>query len=128
IPAGPTHMDGATALRYARTRHQDDDYHRLERQQLVLLAMRDRLLRPDVLPRLPALLLALQNASRTDLAPDEIAALACVGPQIDRSAIQALAIDGTMVWPYVTEAGAQVSIPDLEAIAPVVQAFLSNGE
>ncbi len=128
IPAGIQHMDGATALRYSRTRHQDDDYHRIQRQQLVLLAIRDRMLRPDVLPRLPALIFALQNAGRTDLAPDEIAALACVGPQIDRSAIQALSIDGTMVWPWETPAGAQVSIPDLEAIAPVVEAFLSNGE
>jgi hypothetical protein len=51
-----------------------------------------------------------------------------VAPQIDRSAIQALSIDGTMVWPLETPAGAQVSIPDLEAIAPVVTAFLSNGE
>jgi anionic cell wall polymer biosynthesis LytR-Cps2A-Psr (LCP) family protein len=94
----------------------------------VLLAIRDRMLRPDVLPRLPALILALRNAAQTDLAPDEIAALACVGPQIDRSAIQTYSIDGTMVWPWETPAGAQVSIPNLEVIAPVVEAFLSNGQ
>ena len=127
IPAGLQHMDGATALRYSRTRHQDDDYHRIQRQQLVLLAIRDKMLQADVLPRLPALLAALQNAARTDLAPDEIAALACVGPKIDRSAIQALAIDGAMIQPWVTPAGGQVSIPNRDAIASLVQTFLSDG-
>jgi anionic cell wall polymer biosynthesis LytR-Cps2A-Psr (LCP) family protein len=117
-------MDGKTALRYARTRHQDDDYHRIQRQQLVLLAIRGKLLSPEVIPQIPALLQALSNLAQTDLAPEEIAALACVGPQIDRSAITSLAIDGTMVIPWTTPSGGRVSIPDREAIAPLVEQFL----
>ncbi len=126
IPAGPRHMDGELALQYARTRHQDDDYHRLRRQQLVLLGIRDKLVSPQVIPQIPALILALQGLGRTDLSPAEIAALACVGPRIDRSAIQALAIDGTMVIPWTTPDGASVSIPNRDRIAPVVQQFLSS--
>jgi polyisoprenyl-teichoic acid--peptidoglycan teichoic acid transferase len=126
IPAGMTHMDGAQALRYARTRHQDDDYHRIQRQQLVLMALRDKLVQPAVIPQIPGLILALQGAGRTDLAPDEMAALACVGPRIDRDAITTLQIDGTMIIPWTTPSGGRVSIPDRDLIAPVVNEFLHS--
>jgi LCP family protein required for cell wall assembly len=36
---GVEHMDGARALEYARIRHSDNDYKRIERQQLVLRAI-----------------------------------------------------------------------------------------
>ncbi len=124
LEAGPQHMDGQTALRYARTRHQDDDYHRVQRQQLVLLAIRDKLFSPDVVPQIPTLLGQLGQLARTDLSPQEIAALACIGAQIDRSTITAQAIDGTMVIPWITPGGAQVSIPNRDAIAPLIQKFL----
>jgi LCP family protein required for cell wall assembly len=126
IPAGPQHMDGSMALRYARTRHQDDDYHRVKRQQAVLLAMRDKLVNPQAITQIPALLAALQKLGRTDLSPSEMAALACVGPRIDRAAIQALSIDGTMIMPWTTPGGASVSIPNRDLIAPVVRRFMGN--
>jgi LCP family protein required for cell wall assembly len=124
LPAGWQHLDGRTALRYARTRHQDDDYHRVQRQQQVLLAIRDKLLSPDVIPHLPDLLNRLSGLIRTDLSPQELAMLACIGPQIDRAAIEAYAIDGTMVIPWTTPNGGRVSVPDRDAIAPLVQEFL----
>lgn len=126
VPVGVQHMNGQTALRYARTRHQDDDYHRTQRQQLVLFAIRDKLLSPTVIPQIPALLQTLSNSMRSDLSPEELAALACIGPQIDRSQITALAIDETMVLPWTTPSGGRVSIPNREAIAPIVREFLSQ--
>ena len=44
IRAGHQVLDGATALKYARTRHGDNDFQRAQRQQLVMYAVRDRLL------------------------------------------------------------------------------------
>ena len=35
-------MDGDLALKYVRTRHQDSDLERLQRQQQVMLAIRDK--------------------------------------------------------------------------------------
>jgi anionic cell wall polymer biosynthesis LytR-Cps2A-Psr (LCP) family protein len=126
LPAGPQHLDGRIALRYARTRHQDDDYNRVKRQQLVLLAIRDKLLSPSVIPQIPALIQAMNGLVRTDLSPEEIGALACVGPLIDRSAITTHSIDGTMIIPWTTPTGGRVSIPNREKIAPVVDAFLGH--
>jgi LCP family protein required for cell wall assembly len=44
--AGLQHMDGQTALIYARTRHADDDYGRAERQQQVVTALSRKLANP----------------------------------------------------------------------------------
>jgi LCP family protein required for cell wall assembly len=127
LPAGRQTMDGQTALRYVRTRHQDDDYQRGHRQQQVLLAIRDRLTRPEVIPQIPALVAALINAGQTDLTPGELAALACLGPRIERTAINGLAIDGSMVLDWTTAGGARVSIPNRDLIAPLVVEFLNTG-
>ncbi len=125
LPAGRQTLDGLTALRYARTRHQDDDYHRIERQQLVLLAIRDKLLSPAVIPQIPALIGALDGLVRTDLSAAEIASLACIGAQVDRGAIVTHAITGDKVIPWTTPTGGRVSIPDRDAISPMVESFLT---
>jgi LCP family protein required for cell wall assembly len=126
LPAGRQHLDGATALKYVRTRHQDDDYRRIQRQQDVMLAIGDKLLSPQIIPQIPALIGSLDGLVRTDLHPDEIAALACVGPQIDRSAIGTYAITGEYIIPWTTPTGGRVSIPDRDAIGSLVEAFLGK--
>jgi polyisoprenyl-teichoic acid--peptidoglycan teichoic acid transferase len=75
IPAGRQHMDGETALRYARTRHQDNDFGRMARQQQVMSAVRSSLLRPLNWWRIPAVLGAVRQATRTDLGPLDMATL-----------------------------------------------------
>src|SRR5437763_15019205 len=57
IAAGRQHMDGETALRYARTRHQDSDFGRIARQQQVIAAVRNAMLNPVNWPRIPAVVL-----------------------------------------------------------------------
>ncbi|MEZ4868384.1 MAG: LCP family protein [Caldilineaceae bacterium] len=52
LDAGLQHLDGETALKYARTRHIDDDYGRARRQQDVIRAVVDKVLRADMIPTL----------------------------------------------------------------------------
>ena len=75
IPAGRQRMDGETALRYARTRHQDSDFGRIARQQRVLLALRNRMLQPGNWWRMPAVLDAVRRTTRTDLGPLDLVGL-----------------------------------------------------
>ena len=49
-------LNGSQALQYARSRHQDSDYGRMGRQQLVLLSLRRQLDPVAVLERAPELL------------------------------------------------------------------------
>ncbi|MDD2536916.1 MAG: LCP family protein [Candidatus Absconditabacteria bacterium] len=44
IEAGPQHLDGTTALKYARSRYTTSDFSRSLRQQLIIEAVKDKLL------------------------------------------------------------------------------------
>ena len=49
IPAGLQHFDGDKALKYARSRHTTSDFDRSKRQQLIITALREKMLSLDVL-------------------------------------------------------------------------------
>jgi polyisoprenyl-teichoic acid--peptidoglycan teichoic acid transferase len=76
IPAGRIHMDGLLALKYARTRHQTNDYDRAARQQQVILALRQRATKPEVLvgllPQIPAIWESIRQGVITDLSFEEL--------------------------------------------------------
>jgi LCP family protein required for cell wall assembly len=115
LRAGVQMMDGATALRFARTRHGDNDFERARRQQMVLYALRDRVLDMGMLPQLvvqsPSLLGALQENLYTDLTLDAMIQLALVLKDVPRENIRTGVIDSTYIMDYVTAEGAQVLVP-----------------
>jgi LCP family protein required for cell wall assembly len=123
FPAGQVHMDGATALIYARIRHDSSDFTRMRRQQQVLFAARDKLLSPATLPQLPALVQVLLGAARTNLSLEDIALLGCLAPQISSQAIQSWVMDGNMVQNTRLADGAAVLLPNMDAIVPVLKQF-----
>jgi len=127
IPAGWVHMDGHTALMYARTRHQDSDFGRMRRQQQVMMAVRDKLFSPEVIPVLPSLAQLIYSSVRTDLSLEEVALLGCVGPQISNESITRIVIDTNMVEGFRTEAGAAVLRPKMDVILPLLETF-STGQ
>lgn len=127
FPAGWVHMDGATALIYARTRHDSSDFKRMRRQQQVMFAARDKLLSPETIPQLPALAQVLINAARTDISFDDLGLLGCLAPQIDSSNIQTWVIDSSMTTHATLADGAQVLLPNMDVIVPVLEAF-NTGE
>ncbi len=100
IPAGRHHMDGALALKYARTRHADSDYGRAARQQQVIMALKDKLTQPGqlagLLPRLPGLSLALANSVQTDMPIEKAIALARTVDQVDLKNPTRIVVDNTM--------------------------------
>lgn len=130
IPAGSHHIDGELALKYARTRHGGSDFDRLRRQQQVIMAVRERVLRldllPQLLPKLPELLKTVGDAVQTDLQPDEMLSLIQLASQIDDQHIRTAVIDGSMTEPATTPNGAQVLIPIPDKIRAVVDEIFSD--
>jgi LCP family protein required for cell wall assembly len=88
ITAGPQLMDGSTALRFARSRHDTNDYSRAERQQLVISALRTRLADGDFLRGLPALVDRVGSAVQTNFDPANVLPLAQFGSGIDGGSIR----------------------------------------
>jgi LCP family protein required for cell wall assembly len=64
-------MDGVTAVRYARTRHDGGDFSRQTRQQQVLIAIRERALATGLITDLPDIISDLGDSVRTDLLGDD---------------------------------------------------------
>lgn len=121
IPAGWQHMDGRLAVKYARTRHGSSDFERARRQQQVLLAIRDKVTRLDMLvqlaPRAGEIAPTLGNTVQSDLTLDQVLRLAHLGIEIDSNRIRTAVIDSTMTQNWTTPEGAQVLIPDRQRMA-----------
>lgn len=83
IRAGCRQLDGADALAYARSRHQDSDYGRMARQQRVLLAMADQVDPFALLPKVPELIEIAGDSLWTTIDPDHIAGLAALASRVD---------------------------------------------
>lgn len=99
FPAGPQHLNGEEALRYARTRNVDSDFGRMGRQRQVMMALRDQALRLDLIPKLPELIGVMRDSFDTDIPFDQMLSLANVARGIDTDKIVTAAIGPDMVIP-----------------------------
>jgi LCP family protein required for cell wall assembly len=120
LPAGKQHLNGHDALRYARTRHDASDIARAERQQQVVLAVRDRVtslnMLSSLIPQAPQLYQTLNESIWTDLSLEQIVGLALLAQDIPRENIQHEVIDYRYVLDYTTADGRQVLVPIREEI------------
>lgn len=126
IPSGYQHMDGQTALKYARTRHVDNDFGRAARQQQVIMAARDKALGlgiVDLLSRAPDLYKRVDEGIRTDLSLEQIVQLVRTATDVPGENIRNEVLDGRFVSPFLTDKGAQVLVLDPEKTSPFIQSL-----
>jgi LCP family protein required for cell wall assembly len=121
IEAGEQHLDGAMALKYARTRATfGGDFDRGRRQQDVILAVRDQVVQLNQLPQLiakaPVLMDTLGDAIRTDMSLEQALQLAQLASEIDSQRIVTAVIDHNYTSAWETPDGAQVLIANREAM------------
>ena len=116
---GLQHMDGKTALRYARTRHDDNDFARANRQQQILLALREQAVARNLIANARELLVALSDTVRTDIPPLDLLKLAKLGTEIQPQDIHTYSIlPATSVeW---NPPGPYLLIPDWEAVHEIM--------
>ena len=88
IPTGIQHMDGAQALKYARSRHSSTDFDRGQRQQRVLLSLREQADPQNLIPKLPELIAALKKTVRTDVPLDQMDELLGLASEVDTKNIR----------------------------------------
>jgi len=124
--AGFQHMDGKAALEYARSRLSTSDFDRSHRQMQIILAVREKALRLNLIPRVPELMVTLADIVQTDLQPGNIITLARLGGEIEQENLQSAIIDHTMTVEHVTPSGAQVLLPIREKIRPVVEELFTS--
>lgn len=120
---GIQHMDGARALIYSRSRHSIDnnegsDFARSRRQQLLMLAIKEKMLSLEVLAnplRITSLLNSVGSHLKTNLQVSEIKSLSDEIKKINTDNIATNVIDnspnGGVLKSMTTDAGADVQIP-----------------
>jgi len=83
IEPGCQFFNGNEALAYARSRQQDSDYRRMQRQQTVLKAVRRQFDPIAMIPQVPSLLQAAQDNLYTTFSQNDIQNLALIADRVD---------------------------------------------
>jgi len=116
IPAGAQHMDGATALWYARSRYDTTDYARMERQRQVQEAMLVQFEPANVLTKFQAVADAGAQVVKTDIPQGMLGAFVDLAAQA-----RALPVTSLELAP---DSGVVTAHPDYEMIHALVEAAL----
>ncbi|MBX6341874.1 MAG: LCP family protein [Thermomicrobiaceae bacterium] len=122
---GLQHMDGKTALRYARTRHDDNDFARGNRQQQVLMALRQQGINRNLITKAPELVDTLGDTVRTDLKPEQVLALAKLGTQIKGEDIHTFNLQSAVTEDY-RPGQPYYLIPDWAKIHQILSQMMPN--
>jgi LCP family protein required for cell wall assembly len=117
IKPGRYHMTGSQALAYARIRKAagESDFTRAGRQQEVIAALRDRIVRGGFLADPIAFLRSVGKTVRTNLPPQILAEYVAVTSEIDRSRVFRDVIDRPLVRGTLDQRGS-IQVPDLKGI------------
>jgi LCP family protein required for cell wall assembly len=81
FPSGQHHLNGPQALTLARIRI-DGVFDRMDNQNLVMCALKEKLTSPKVITSIPSLIASFKDNVQTDLTPEQLTQLACIGTQI----------------------------------------------
>jgi LCP family protein required for cell wall assembly len=86
FPEGLQTLNGEQALTLVRMRNVSV-FERAEHQNTVMCALQEKIERPETILRLPAIINSFMKNIQTDLTPEQISQLACLGTQMPRSNI-----------------------------------------
>ncbi len=98
ISAGQHHLNGVTALRYARSRETTSDFDRAARQQKVMVALKQKVLSTSTLlnpVKLTSLIDQFGNDVQTDLSVSDMLKLADIIKGVDSTKIVTKVLDNT---------------------------------
>jgi LCP family protein required for cell wall assembly len=127
IEPGTYHMDGYTALAFARSRKGagDNDYTRAERQQQVIAAMVTKMKQGAWLLNLPSLLNAVGDAVASDIPVELMPHVARALLDADLTTIDRLVIQPPYVQSGFLTDGTYILTPDIAAIQAAVHQLLA---
>ncbi len=118
FPSGMNHMDGYTALCYARVRKSSSDFARIKRQQQVIQATFEKVLSIGGISKVPQLYSEFNDLVESNMELGDILPLVPLAATLatDSSRIEGYTLDLTMLTNWRTPGGAAVLLPNREAI------------
>ncbi len=132
LKPGVQTLPGAVALGYARARNTaGGDFDRGQRQQQVILAIRDRVLSFDLIPiliaRAPAIYGEISDGIRTNMTLDLAIRLGLISGQISADSIKRAAIGPDQVTYDISPIGQDILVPIPDNIRLLRDEIFANG-
>ncbi len=124
LEPGMHHLDGESALWYARSRKTSSTFARERRQQQVLQAIWRKSRSLDVVPRIPQLWEQFRSMIVTDMTFADVVTLGEMITRLDEQNVRFRNIGFQHVIPWTTPKGGSVFLPNWEEIGPVVSEAL----
>jgi len=82
--SGNWHFNGDQALRFARIRKKYNDFTRMDHQNMVICALKEKITSPEVITKIPKIIASFNDSVLTDLSPEQFSQLACLAPKLKR--------------------------------------------
>jgi len=120
LAAGDHTLDGTQALAFVRDRAGSDDFFRQQRGQLVILAAIKNMMQPAKWVRIPAVLVAVLQSVDTNIPFWIYPRLVYASLFSAVKGFDARTFDRAMITPWITDAGAQVLLPNWDKINPLL--------
>lgn len=117
MPVGVHHMDGDTALWYARARQSTSDFDRNRRQQHLLRAMWQQSLSLDLIPNAPGLWNQATQVVETDMQFSDALEFAPVAINMDANLIRGRTVAEALSGWTTPDTKASVQLPNLEKLS-----------
>jgi LCP family protein required for cell wall assembly len=117
IPAGTSHLDGNTALYYARARYSSNDFNRVGRQQQILLAMKDKAFSLGIMlnpVKIFELMDSLGKNVKTDMGLGDINGLINLSKNLNFKGIKSRVFDTSpegLLYSTTSDKGAYILLP-----------------
>jgi polyisoprenyl-teichoic acid--peptidoglycan teichoic acid transferase len=132
ISEGWHHLDGETALKYARSRHTTDDVDRGRRQQQLILALRDQVVTLDMIDELITNALPIWNdineGIESGLGLDQLLELALFAVEVPEENINNAVVNWECcLQSYTTPTGASVLIPERYSLGLLMVEIFGEG-
>lgn len=118
--SGTYHLNGQDALAFVRERSTSDDFSRMRRTQLLMLAISTKAVEPARWSQLPRFLQAALGAVDTNIPLWQVPRFFFALLRVPFFGVDARTISREMVVPFVTSGGAQVLAPNWDAINPML--------
>ena len=121
LPAGTHHLDGYSALLFARDRSMGDDFGRMAGTQTLITALMKKTIQPASWLTLPQAALAFTQAVDTNIPLWQMPRLAFALIRVPLFGMDNRTITREMTTPFTTSQGAQVLSPNWDAIRPTIK-------
>lgn len=128
IPAGSQKLDGHLALAYARTRHQDSDYFRMNRQRCVIEAVLEQTDPTDLIFNFQKLTNVIERSMTTDIPLDALPKLVELLPKVDLEEIVSVSFVPPDYHLKYRDDGGQGRIANIDLVHEHVQFIINDPE